>query len=68
MSKPTLDLQRLSERLFHIANVLQVLSMALPEDKRADAPAKSLTAALANMSEKIAIEVSEHCETLRGAL
>lgn len=54
-----INLYDLAERIFHIANVLNVLARALPEDRRDDIPTQCLSEKLAEMTQAIAIEVSE---------
>ena len=54
-----INLHHLAERIYHVANVLDVLSRALPEDRRGEVPAKCLSEKLAEMAQAVAIEVSE---------
>ncbi|MEI2415492.1 hypothetical protein V8Z80_04840 [Orrella sp. JC864] len=61
----TMDTCDLACRIFHIANTLQTMAAALPDDKEGcEVPTRCMVSFLARMTEEIAEEVMDYPPTM----
>lgn len=57
----SMDTNDLAYRIFHIANTLQTLAVALPEDSiDCQVPVRCMVSFLASMADEIATEVADY--------